>query len=69
VDTITRLFARLVVTIREDVGSVATEYGRTLSLIALAIILAATAVRPRGRRLVRPCDDRHPGQRQLTGAA
>jgi Flp pilus assembly pilin Flp len=40
-DTIRRLFARPVVTIREDVGSVATEYGRTLLLIALAIILAA----------------------------
>ena len=42
-DTIRRLFARLVVTIHEDVGSIATEYGLTLLLIALAIILAATA--------------------------
>lgn len=33
----------LVVTIHEDDGSVATEYGLTLLLIALAIILAATA--------------------------
>ena len=42
-DTIRRLFARLVVPIQEDDGSIATEYGLTLLLIALAIILAATA--------------------------
>ena len=42
-DTIRRLFARLVVTMHEDVGAIATEYGLTLLLIALAIILAATA--------------------------
>jgi len=42
-DTIRRLLVRLFVTIREDGGSVATEYGLTLLLIALAIILAATA--------------------------
>ena len=42
-DTIRRLFARLAVTMRGDVGAIATEYGLTLLLIALAIILAATA--------------------------
>ena len=42
-DTIRRLFARFVVTIHEDDGAIATEYGLTLLLIALAIILAATA--------------------------
>ena len=42
-DTIRRLFARFVVTIHEDGGAIATEYGLTLLLIALAIILAATA--------------------------
>lgn len=41
-DTIRRLFARLV-PIQDDDGSIATEYGLTLLLIALAIILAATA--------------------------
>lgn len=41
--TIRRLFARLVVPIQNDDGSIATEYGLTLLLIALAIILAATA--------------------------
>ena len=42
-DIIRRLFARLAVTMRQDVGAVATEYGLTLLLISLAIILAATA--------------------------
>ena len=42
-ETIRRLLARLFVPIREDRGSVATEYGLTLLLISLAIILAATA--------------------------
>ena len=42
-DTVRRLFARLVVPILDDDGSIATEYGLTLLLIALAIILAATA--------------------------
>ena len=42
-ETIRRLFARLAVTMRGDVGAIATEYGLTLLLIALAIILAATA--------------------------
>jgi len=42
-DTIRRLFARLVVPIQKDDGAIATEYGLTLLLIALAIILAATA--------------------------
>ena len=42
-DTIRSLLTRLLVPIRDDRGSVATEYGLTLLLISLAIILAATA--------------------------
>jgi Flp pilus assembly pilin Flp len=42
-DTVRSLLLRLVIPIDEDRGSVATEYGLTLLLISLAIILAATA--------------------------
>lgn len=37
------MLARLLLPLDEDGGSVATEYGLTLLLISLAIILAATA--------------------------
>ncbi len=37
------MLGRLFVPLDEERGSVATEYGLTLMLIALAIILAATA--------------------------
>jgi Flp pilus assembly pilin Flp len=42
-DKVRSLLMRFVIPIDEDRGSVATEYGLTLMLIALAIILAATA--------------------------
>ena len=42
-DTFRSLLARLVIPIDEDRGSVATEYGLTLLLISLTIIVAATA--------------------------
>ena len=42
-DTIRRLLARLAVTMHEDVGAIASEYGLTLLVIARAIILAAAA--------------------------
>lgn len=42
-DTVRSLLLRLLIPLDEDRGSVATEYGLTLLLISLAIILAATA--------------------------
>jgi Flp pilus assembly pilin Flp len=41
--TLRTLLARFVSAIHDDRGAVATEYGLTLVLIAIAIVVAATA--------------------------